>query len=132
MDKQKKKTKKIAKPLDESRAKRYTCIVCPTCCELETDGIEVNGARCPRGERFALQEMVMPLRFVTTSVRAQIPEGTMMIPVKTAYPVPMARVFEIMKEIKALRLSEIPPIGAKVTAGSAESPTEWIVTGEVE
>ena len=128
----KKKAKKTEKPLDRTRAKCYTCIVCPTCCELETDGVEVNGARCPKGQSFAIQEMVMPLRVVTTTVRVETHEGNRMIPVKTTAPVPMARIFEIMKEIKALRLPEVPSMGAKITIGPVESPTELVVTGELD
>jgi len=132
MEKKKKKTKKTPKPLDRTRAKQFTCIVCPACCELETDGVEVNGARCPKGEQFALQEMVMPLRVVTTTVRAETTGRIRMVPVKTEAPVPMARIAEIMKEIKALRLAKVPSMGAKIVTGPRETPVEWIVTGEVE
>jgi CxxC motif-containing protein len=132
MEKKKKKTKKALKPLDRTKVKQFTCIVCPTCCELETDGVAVNGARCPKGEAFALQEMIMPLRVVTTTVAAETPEGTKMIPVKTTAPVPMGRIFEIMKELKALRLPDVPAMGARFMAGPTETPTEWVVTGEVD
>jgi CxxC motif-containing protein len=132
MEKKKKKAKRTEKPLDRTKAKQFTCIVCPRCCVLETDGVEVNGARCPKGEGFALQEMVMPLRVVTTTVRVETSEGTRMIPVKTSVPVPMARIFETMKEIKAIRLSGIPAMGAKIMAGPLESAIEWVVTGEVD
>ena len=132
MEKKKKRKKKTEKPLDKTRAKRYICIVCPACCELETDGVEVNGARCPKGEGFALQEMIMPLRVVTTTVRAETPGGTRMIPVKTTAPVPMARVFQIMKAVKALRLCNLPAMGTHFTTGSAAEPVEWVVTGESE
>jgi CxxC motif-containing protein len=132
MEKKKKKTKKALKPLDRTKVKPFTCIVCPRCCALETDGVEVNGARCPKGEGFALQERVMPLRVVTTTVRAETSGGMRMIPVKTASPVPMARIFEIMKDIKALRLSRVPSMGAKLMTGPEESPVEWIVTGEAD
>ena len=132
MEKKKKKTKRIDKPLARTKAKQFTCIVCPTCCELETDGVKVNGALCPKGEGFALQEMVMPLRVVTTTVGAETPEGIRMIPVKTTAPVPMGRIFEIMKEIKALRLSEIPAVGTRFSTGAAMESIEWVVAGELE
>jgi CxxC motif-containing protein len=132
MEKKKKKTKKTPKPLDRTKTKQFTCIVCPACCELETDGVEVNGARCPKGGQFALQEMVMPLRVVTTTVRAETTGRIRMVPVKTEAPVPMARIAEIMKEIKALRLAKVPSMGAKIVTGPRETPVEWIVTGEVE
>lgn len=124
------KRKKEAKPLNGDKAKRFTCIVCPACCELETDGVEVNGARCPKGEAFALQEMVAPLRVITTTVRSETSKGVRMIPVKTACPVPLALIPEVMKQVKVLRPAEIPVIGTRFTTGSSSEPVEWIVTGE--
>lgn len=132
MKAQKKSKRKAEKPLDRTRARKFTCLVCPTCCELETDGSNVNGARCPKGEAFALQEMVMPMRVVTTTVRCDTVGGVKMVPVKTAAPVPMEGLFEIMKEIKALRLAEVPAIGTRINAGPAEHPVELVVTGEVD
>jgi CxxC motif-containing protein len=54
-----------------------------------------------------------------------------MIPVKTACPVPLALISEVMKQVKGLRLSEVPVIGTRFTTGSSLGPVEWIVTGEV-
>ena len=125
------KRKKEPKPLNKDKAKRYTCIVCPACCDLETDGTDVNGARCPKGEAFARQEVIMPLRLITTTVRCEISKGTKLLPVKTSCPVPLSRVPEMMRQIKALRLSEIPDIGTRLTTGSASEPVEWVVTGEL-
>jgi CxxC motif-containing protein len=131
MDKKKKSSVKPEKPLDKDKARRYTCIVCPACCELETDGSDVNGARCPKGDAFALQEIIMPLRIITTTVRCETAKGRKMLPVKTALAVPLSRLHDIMKGIKGLRLSEIPPIGTRIPIGSGEEPLELIVTGEL-
>jgi len=125
------KRKKEPKPLNKDKAKRYTCIVCPACCDLETDGTDVNGARCPKGEAFARQEVIMPLRLITTTVRCEISKGTKLLPVKTSCPVPLSRVPEMMRQIKALRLSQIPAIGTRLTTGSASETVEWVVTGEL-
>jgi CxxC motif-containing protein len=130
MKTQKRTKKKADKPLERTKARQFTCIICPTCCELETDGEGVNGARCPKGEAFARQEMVAPLRVITTTVRCQTNQGVKMVPVKTTCPVPIARIFEIMKEIKALRLSEVPPYGSLVTVDTLEEPVELVVTGQ--
>jgi len=131
MKAQTKSKKKPDKPLDRTKSRKFTCLVCPTCCELETDGSNVNGARCPRGEAFALQEMVMPMRVVTTTVRCDTAEGLRMVPVKTTSAVPLGRIFEIMKGIKALRLAQVPAIGTKIHAGTTENQVELVVTGEV-
>jgi CxxC motif-containing protein len=73
----------------------------------------------------------MPLRLITTTVRCEISTGTKLLPVKTSCPVPLSRVPEMMRQIKALRLSEIPAIGTRLTTGSASEPVEWVVTGEL-
>jgi CxxC motif-containing protein len=125
------KRKKEAKPLNKDKARRFTCIVCPACCDLETDGVEVNGARCPKGEAFAKQEMIAPLRIITTTVRCETSGGVRMVPVKTACPVPLALIPSVMKQVKALRFSEIPLIGARFETGSPSESLEWVVTGEV-
>jgi CxxC motif-containing protein len=131
VEKKPKTKRKVEKPLDREKAKRYTCIVCPACCDLETDGVEVNGARCPKGEVFARQEMIAPLRVITTTVRSETSKGTRMIPVKTSCPVPLAFIPEVMKHVKALRLTEIPDIGTRLTTGPLSETVEWVVTGEV-
>jgi|GEM_PF-1086243 CxxC motif-containing protein len=131
VEKKPKTKRKTEKPLDRDKAKRYTCIVCPACCDLETDGTDVNGARCPKGEAFARQEMIAPLRVITTTVRYETPKGARMLPVKTSCPVPLALIPAVMKQIKALSLSEIPDIGTRLTTGSSAEPVEWVVTGEL-
>jgi len=131
VEKKPKTRRKAEKPLDRDKAKRYTCIVCPACCDLETDGVEVNGARCPKGEVFARQERVAPLRVITTTVRCETPRGLRMVPVKTSCPVPLALIPEVMKQVKALRIPKIPAIGTLLTTGSSSEPVEWVVTGEV-
>jgi CxxC motif-containing protein len=128
----KKSRRKAEKTLDKDKARRMTCIVCPACCELETDGAEVNGSRCPKGEAFARQEMVMPLRVITTTVRCETSKGLKMLPVKTACPVPLSRIPDIMKQIKSVRLSQPLPIGSLIEAGSSAEPVELVVTGALD
>lgn len=52
--------------------KRMVCIACPIGCSLsiskENDKITVKGNSCPRGEAFAIQEMVDPKRMLTTTM----------------------------------------------------------------
>lgn len=125
----KKSVKGTRAPVKEGTT-RYICIVCPTCCNLETDGLEVLGARCERGEAFARQEMVSPLRVLTTTIRCKTERETRMLPVKTASAVPLEETFEIMKYIKAMRLTRVPPIGSKLKVEMHPEPLELIVTGE--
>ena len=110
--------------------KRFICIICPKCCELETDGTEVKGAKCKRGKEFARQEAIEPLRVITTTVRYETGEGRKMIPVKTASPLPLEDIPQSMRHIKGVRISEIPPLGSRITVKGYSKPIELIVTGE--
>jgi len=110
--------------------KQFICIICPKCCQLETDGIEVEGAKCKRGKEFALQEAIAPLRVITTTVRYEADEGRKMIPVKTACPLPLEDIPQIMRHIKGVRISEIPPLGSRIKVRGYSKPIELIVTGE--
>ena len=66
------------------------CIVCPKGCHLQVDeenGCRVTGNACPRGAVYGREELLNPVRTVTTTMRVA---GGMSprAPVKTARPVP--------------------------------------------
>jgi CxxC motif-containing protein len=115
--------------LQEPR-KEYICIICPNCCTLETDGKNVIGAQCEKGEAFAFQEWVEPSRVLTAAVRCETEKGVKILPVKTVTPVPLSRMPAIMKEIKTIHLSEAPPIGSKIAVMNLAQPLDIIITGE--
>ena len=112
-EKAKKKRKEKPPVVFSGPTKNYICITCPNCCALETDGTQVAGAHCQKGEAFACQEWIEPRRVITTTVRVETEKGTHILPVKTAAPVPLSRLQAVMKAIKALRLTEVPPPGLK-------------------
>jgi len=110
--------------------KKFICIICPKCCELEMDGTEVSGAKCKRGKVFARQEAILPIRVITTTIRCETKQGIKMIPVKTASPVPLADIPSIMRHIRRVTCSEIPALGSPITVTGAPKPLDLIVTGE--
>ncbi len=131
MEKKPKKKKKEKPPVVFSGpTQKYVCITCPNCCTLETDGTQVAGARCEKGQAFACQEWIEPRRVLTTTVRVNTDKGAHILPVKTAVPVPLSRLQAVMKEIKSLRLKEVPPLGSRITITDLPGPLEIIVTGE--
>lgn len=129
-EKAKKKRKAKIKVVFSGPTKNYICITCPNCCALETDGTQVAGARCPKGEIFACQEWIEPRRVITTTVRIKTEKGTHILPVKTASPVPLSRLQAVMSAIKALGLKEVPPLGTRITVIEGPEPLDIIVTGE--
>lgn len=83
-----------------------TCIVCPKGCQLkvtfDADGkiSEVEGYTCKRGLVYAQDECTHPKRTVTSTVKLK--DGTP-VAVKTSGAVPKELVFEVMKQINAIR-----------------------------
>ena len=93
----------------------YLCIECPLGCRLEVDDrdgdvVEVRGFSCKRGQEYARQEHVDPRRTVTTTVAMSGSVWTR-LPVKTARPVPKARVRDVCRSLRTLR------VAAPVTLG---------------
>lgn len=83
-----------------------TCIICPRGCALT---VEINGAKtcvsgnsCPKGERYGIEECINPTRTVTSTVRVENRNDTM-VSVKTSTPVPKDKIFEVMELIRKQR-----------------------------
>lgn len=95
--------------------KTLTCIECPKGCVLSVDVencrvIKVSGNKCPKGQAYAVSEIENPSRILTSSVLAQ---GLClkMIPVRTAQPIPKARLQEAAAQIKKIRIKKPIHIG---------------------
>ena len=80
--------------------KVLTCIECPRGCTLtvERQGEEylVSGNFCPKGALYGKNEVICPVRIVTSTVRA----GKTMLPVKTDKAVNKSLMFEVMDKIR--------------------------------
>ena len=87
------------------------CIICPKGCSLAVEGekneIKISGNACPRGEKYALDEINNPTRTVTAVMRVADRANTM-VSVKTASPIPKEKIFELMELIKTKKVT--PPI----------------------
>lgn len=97
--------------------KKMTCIECPKGCSLsiEVEGlrvVKVSGNECPRGEKYAIQEIGNPMRIVTSAVLTDGLE-LKMAPVRTDKPIPKARIMDAMDEVKRIRIKK-PTKGGEV------------------
>lgn len=92
--------------------RELVCIVCPKGCTMkieEKDGeISVTGNSCKRGASFAVSEMTEPKRTVCTTVRTVFKDAPV-IPVRVSAEIPKDRIFDVMREINAVKLSS--PVG---------------------
>lgn len=93
----------------------FTCIICPNGCEMEAH-IEngqlasLTGATCPRGEGYVRQELTDPRRTIASS--ALVIGGALpLVSVRLTHPVPKDRLFDVMAEIRKLRLTAPVALG---------------------
>ncbi len=88
--------------------RHLVCVVCPIGCEIDVvhDGskiISMEGNKCERSEEFVSQELVEPMRVLTTTIRI---EGSRwpVIPVRTGKSVPSRLFPRIMRKLRGINL----------------------------
>lgn len=91
-----------------------TCINCPVGCRMEVthEGeqvLSVKGNTCKRGDTYARQECVKPLRMVTAVAPVQDRETP--VSLKTRTPIPKKQIGECMRAIME------KPFSAPIAAG---------------
>ena len=88
--------------------KHFVCVVCPIGCEIDVvhDGskiISMEGNKCERSEEFVSQELIEPMRILTTTVRIQ-GSRWVVIPVRTNESVPKRLFPRIMRQLRRVKL----------------------------
>ena len=90
------------------------CINCPLGCALtverDGDNFKVSGNTCPRGAKYAVNELTHPVRTLTTTVAVANREGVY-LPVKTAKPISKSKLFEVMALVNSTKASAPIKIG---------------------
>ena len=95
--------------------KELTCICCPMGCalsvELEgTNVLSVSGNTCKRGDTYARDEVVRPVRMVTSIVKVK--NGKLkMLPVKTKEPIDKSKINECLEALKTVEVQAPIRIG---------------------
>ena len=91
---------------------QFNCTTCPSEClltvevERDADGHvstvhTVTGNSCPRGDKFAHQELTCPMRVLTTTVAVSGGDETL-LPVRTAEAIPLELHTQAMALIRSL------------------------------
>lgn len=91
---------------------QFNCTTCPSECflavevERDADGAvvevhSVTGNSCPRGDKFAHQELTCPMRVLTTTVAISGGDEAL-LPVRTAEAIPLALHAQAMNLIRGL------------------------------
>lgn len=114
--------------------KELICINCPMGCNLTATmteyGLKVTGNTCPRGEKYANEELTHPTRTLTTTLRVNNREGKY-VPVKTNGPISKEKLFEAMKALSEVTVSAPVKTGDVVFA-SLLGEADVIATGTVD
>ena len=94
--------------------RNITCIICPKgcamCAQIQGETVTVTGNTCPKGEEYAINECLHPVRTVTATVRVANRPNTM-VSVKTAEPVDKARMMDVMEQLRKLTVNAPVAVG---------------------
>ena len=111
--------------------KELTCIVCPRGCRLTIDdNLNVTGNSCPRGAKYAQDEMTNPKRMITSIVRVKNRDN-MMVSVKTSVAIPKGMIFEVLKEIEKVSVEAPTHIGDIVIKDVLGTGSDILITKEI-
>ena len=94
--------------------RKITCIICPRGCAMtatvEGGRVAVTGNTCPKGEEYAVNECLHPVRTVTATIRVVNRPNTM-VSVKTEIPVPKEQMMDVMTALRATEVNAPLAIG---------------------
>lgn len=92
------------------------CITCPRGCHLTVDednDYAVTGNACPRGAVYGKNEILNPVRVVTSTVRTN-KDSEPRCPVKTNGAIPKGKMFEAMELLNSIELQVPVSVGQVV------------------
>jgi CxxC motif-containing protein len=114
--------------------KRITCITCPLGCEISVigEGAEIqsmSGQGCKRGEEYARNEFIHPLRILTSTVKVS-GSTVPLAAIRTSKPIPKELLFPGMEEIRKLRTEAPVKRGEILLPNILGTGADIVVTGE--
>jgi CxxC motif-containing protein len=89
---------------------KITCTACPRGCLISVKGGKIIGNKCKKGREFAYNELLVPNRTLTTTVKTVFPDFPR-LPVRTDRDIPLNRVFDFMEEINSIVVEKPVKIG---------------------
>ena len=121
---------------------QFNCTTCPSEClltvEVERDvngsvtaARSVTGNRCPRGDKFAHQELTCPMRVLTTTV-AVFGGDEALLPVRTAEAIPLALHVQVMDLIRGLVIEAPVRMGDVVLENLLNTNIDLIASMDID
>lgn len=121
---------------------KFNCTTCPSEClltvEVERDAngavVEVRSVtdnNCPRGDKFAHQELTCPMRVLTTTVA--VSDGNeALLPVRTAEAIPLALHAQAMNLIRGVVVEAPIRMGNVVLPNLLDTGTDLIASMDID
>lgn len=111
---------------------KIICITCPKGCHLTVDEItfEVTGNNCPRGAVYGKNEIVAPVRTLTSTVKVVGGEISR-CPVRSRSPLPKGKIFDAMGQLREVTLTSPIKIGDVVIENVCDTGVDIIATRNV-
>ena len=120
---------------------RFNCTTCPSECLLtvevkrDADGAAVEvrsvaGNSCPRGNKFAHQELTCPMRVLTTTVAVSGGDETL-LPVRTAEAIPLELHAQAMDLIRGVVVDAPIRMGDVVLANLLDTNINLVASMDV-
>lgn len=113
--------------------KELICICCPMGCHLkvDADARTVTGNACKRGEEYGINEIINPVRVVTTTVKVQNGELPV-IPVKTKGPIPKNLNFKCVEILNNVNIEAPIKIGQVIVENILNTGVDVVATRNLE
>lgn len=108
----------------------FVCIVCPRGCHIEENDGKITGAFCKRGEQFVKEEMTAPKRSVTTTVATAF-KSMPVLPVRTDGEVPKDKIFDVMKCVDKIIVSDKVKMGDVIAENIADTSVNIIACSSI-
>jgi len=111
------------------------CITCPMGCTLDVthEGdtiVDIEGNTCKRGEDYAKEELTNPQRMVTTTVRVAGGLHPLM-PVYTSAPIPKARIFDLLADIRKVEIQAPIRVGDVVLEDVVDTDVDVLASRDM-
>lgn len=121
---------------------QFNCTTCPSEClltvevERDADGAvvdvrSVTGNNCPRGDKFAHQELTCPMRVLTTTV-AVSGGDEVLLPVRTAEAIPLELHAQVMTLIRSLVVNAPIHMGDVILPNLLDTNINLVASMDIE
>lgn len=121
---------------------KFNCTTCPSEClltvevECDADGHvaevrRVTGNSCPRGDKFAHQELTCPMRVLTTTV-AVSGGDEVLLPVRTAEAIPLELHAQAMALIRGLAVNAPIHMGDVILPNLLDTNINLVASMDIE